>query len=497
MAGSFIGKAVSIHCVGSLGIFQGHIKTASEDKITIVKAFRNGVPLKKQDMEITINGPDILKLELIPNQPDILLEDIQEISKPTPIRQQPKVQPSFVPFPNGTLAHVTPPMPSSLMNGFNGIRINGKNNRASPCERKKPSKSPATVSRSLELKSNGTNTKPIEVPTPGNSKNDRRKGRRYNRDNSAFGTPVDDPTMDEEFDFEGNLALFDKQAIWDEIENGSEKPDLVRQASQQQQQKKYRHDENVITSKPIQYRQIKTESTGEEYVTDEGLIVPAIPRAQRNRVQSLAESHGLLWERQIDILGRGVTELALQLLGGARRLIPKNQHQWPTISVICSEAFNEKVSETGIAAARNLASHGLKVMLFVKTTMTSERDSKELELYTATGNDFTYKIKELPQSDLIILAVKTGQLSPPITQWLAASRAQIIAIDPPPQGIKDVTIKCSVLPILPIDGIQMNALGKLYLCNLSIPLKFFRDSGIKYNSPFGSKFIIPLHEVKK
>lgn len=205
MTENFIGKAVSIKCKNNLGIFQGHIKTANPQKITIVKAFRNGVPLKKPDIEITIEASNIETLELIAQQPTA-----PTIARPTPIKQ-------------------VPPGVAAATNGFVNMKIkNGY--RGSPP--KQPltfaTKSPVTVK-----------TIPMDVPngsgvgTP--FKNDNRRNRngrqqqqRHNR-NSAFGTPVDDPMMDEDFDFEKNLALFDKQAIWDEIENGSERPDLLRQ----------------------------------------------------------------------------------------------------------------------------------------------------------------------------------------------------------------------------------------------------------------------------
>lgn len=68
-----------------------------------------------------------------------------------------------------------------------------------------------------------------------------------------------------------------------------------------------------------------------------------------------------------------------------------------------------------------------------------------------------------------------------------------MAIDPPPGGINDVSIKYAILPILPLNGISSNNCGKLYLCNLGIPDKFYRDAGIKYKSPFGHKFVIAIH----
>lgn len=59
------------------------------------------------------------------------------------------------------------------------------------------------------------------------NKIDKKKTSRRFDKNIAFSTPVDDPVMDDEFDFEKNLALFDKQAIWDKID-ANQKPDLVR-----------------------------------------------------------------------------------------------------------------------------------------------------------------------------------------------------------------------------------------------------------------------------
>lgn len=67
-----------------------------------------------------------------------------------------------------------------------------------------------------------------------------------------------------------------------------------------------------------------------------------------------------------------------------------------------------------------------------------------------------------------------------------------MAVDPPVTGIPNLSIKCAILPILPLENISASC-GKLYLSNLAIPDKFYRDAGIKYKSPFGHKFVIPLH----
>ena len=68
----------------------------------------------------------------------------------------------------------------------------------------------------------------------------------------------------DEFDFEKNLALFDKQAVFEEIEN-SGFPKIVKAGAKPPSN--YRYDENVINSAPVEYRQITVpHPTGKEYV---------------------------------------------------------------------------------------------------------------------------------------------------------------------------------------------------------------------------------------
>jgi enhancer of mRNA-decapping protein 3 len=307
-----------------------------------------------------------------------------------------------------------------------------------------------------------------------------------------------DEISDQDFDFEGNLALFDKKSVFKEIElehssfGGKEqKPDLVRQL--QQPEEKYRHDENVLDSMMMQFKNVQLEfKPKQEYTTDEPhIVIPSIPQSLRNRIQNLAADHGLSMERQNDFLARGATELALSLLGGSRRLSPKNLHQWPRVTIICDEPYNFRQSEVGLSTARQLASHGLKLMVFVKTTSHSERESKELELYTASGNDFTYSVNDLGPSDLVILSVSSMNQNSQIIRYIQENRAPIMAIDPPATGISELNIRSACFPILPLDDI--NTCGKLHLVNVCIPEKFMKDAGIKWQPFFSSKFIIPLY----
>lgn len=71
-------------------------------------------------------------------------------------------------------------------------------------------------------------------------KNSKGKWGKSWKDEACFGSPLDQ-SFSKDFDFEKNLALFNKQAIWDEI-NNSQKPDVVKQADniRKHQQAKYR-----------------------------------------------------------------------------------------------------------------------------------------------------------------------------------------------------------------------------------------------------------------
>jgi len=77
----------------------------------------------------------------------------------------------------------------------------------------------------------------------------------------------------QEFDFEKNLALFNKRLVFDEID-ATNQPDVIRLVDinrkkpappvfiGESNEPKYRNDQNVIEGAPINYRQIKTNQKG-------------------------------------------------------------------------------------------------------------------------------------------------------------------------------------------------------------------------------------------
>lgn len=452
--------------------------------------------IKKPEAEVTIAREEIESISFVQVVDPVAQESSKSVSN-TPVPGSEFKQPNEVKkksptnftnkksnqFDNKQQPKTTKPIPIRRNVG-NG---NGNSNGSCSNYNGQMSTSAPHLMKSEHLKRHNSNNN--------NSNNNNNNNKKRNKNYDLM--QPDDFSDQGDFDFESSNAMFDKKSIFQEIEasifgKNPEKPDLVRQIGRTEE--KYRHDENVLDSMCVQFRNIQLEfSPKQEYLTDDNVCLPTISRELRQRIQTLAIAHGYSQERQNDCLARGVTELALQLLGGSRRLSPKNLHQWPRVTIICDAPNNFWLSEVGLSTGRQLASHGVNVMVYVKTSSTLENGSKELELYTATGNDFTCNVKDLPPCDLIILAVVQSEQTKDIVQYIHNNRSQVMAIDPPTKGfLPFIPIRSVVYPILPLDNIHTD-MGKVHLVNMSISDKFFKDAGIKYFPVFSGKNMIPLH----
>jgi len=152
------------------------------------------------------------------------------------------------------------------------------------------------------------------------------------KEEDCFAVSVDS-FVDDDFDFEKNLALFDKRAVFDTIERqrelaGSTTPTLSAAAagssSPRPTDAKYRCDENVLPRRKAVYRQILVSNSTDvvtscEYVTDSGLVIPSVQPPLRNRLLAAAARNGFDQGRQIEMVGRSAAEMVLQLLGGGNR----------------------------------------------------------------------------------------------------------------------------------------------------------------------------------
>ncbi|KAK5914810.1 hypothetical protein CesoFtcFv8_000461 [Champsocephalus esox] len=285
---------------------------------------------------------------------------------------------------------------------------------------------------------------------------------------SVFGGGTDD-NMDSDFDFEGNLALFDKAAVFSKISSlgaEGEKPT-------------YRHDQNILEVKPIVYRQITVpqhQHGGKEYCTDSGLVVPSVTFDLHKRLLASAERWGLSVERRLETVGVCSSQMALALLGGTKQ---------------------------GVSCGRHLANHQVETVLFLPNCLKmQECVSREATLYSRSSSQQVASSRDLPQTpvDLVINCLDHHE-SPLLREqswyqaaalWANQNRAPVLSIDPAVGAVpQSVEAKWTLFLGLPLD--VERAESKVYLCDVGIPKRVFQEVGIGYHSPFGCKFVIPLH----
>ncbi|XP_036400373.1 enhancer of mRNA-decapping protein 3-like [Megalops cyprinoides] len=464
MAEDWLGSLVSINCGKTLGVYQGEVSSVDQatQTISLRQPFHNGIRCPVP--EVTFSAMDIKELKIL---------DI----------------------PNGVNTSSSgggglDPGSSSLGHSGRSVRSAGGGGPGGSA--------PVAVPRK-----GASNTRGLSQATP--KKNGVKNGGGPKaKDDECFGDGADE-ALDADFDFEGNLALFDKAAVFSQIDTSERRGNGARSRSTpgERTPSRYRHDENILEAKPVTYRQISVpQQGGKEYCTDSGLVVPSVPYELQKRLLSAAERHGLSLERRLEMTGVCASQMALTLLGGPNRLTPKNVHQRPTVALLCGPHVQ---GAQGISCGRHLANHEVEVILFLPNFVKMlESLASELTLFSKTGGKQVSSIKDLPDSpvDLVINCLDCHENAllrdqpwyRAAADWANHNRAPVLSIDPPVSGQEQaVEAKWSLCLGLPLPLAE--SAGRVYLCDIGVPRQVFQEVGINYHSPFGCKFVIPLHSA--
>ncbi|XP_027428564.1 enhancer of mRNA-decapping protein 3 isoform X2 [Callorhinus ursinus] len=329
-----------------------------------------------------------------------------------------------------------------------------------------------------------------------------KNGQMKNKDDECFGDDIEE-IPDTDFDFEGNLALFDKAAVFEEIDTYERRSGTRSRGVPNERPTRYRHDENILESEPIVYRRITVpHGVSKEFCTDSGLVVPSVSYELHKKLLSVAEKHGLTLERRLEMTGVCASQMALTLLGGPNRLNPKNVHQRPTVALLCGPHVK---GAQGISCGRHLANHDVHVILFLPNFVKMlEPITNELSLFSKTQGQQVSNLKDLPSSpvDLVINCLDCPENAflrdqpwyKAAVAWANRNRAPVLSIDPPVhEGEQGIDAKWSLALGLPLP--LGERAGRIYLCDIGLPQQVFQEVGISYHSPFGCKFVIPLHSA--
>lgn len=474
---NWIGYAVSVNCGEPLGCYQGTILEADGNTLTLTKAFRNGFPYPK--LQVTLNAADIKDLKIIE-------------AKPEPSEQ----------------THSTVAVTKSGKKAQKATVC--ENLQANPAQTSSGTPSSSVVnnkSANRNTVQGPTRSKPIEIQANRNNKNNNHAGSYGNcsstpkgrnlvgqekarrRNEACFGESTD--AIDDDFDFEGNLALFDKRAFWEQMRN-SHKPDLVRQADDAG---KYKHDENVLGTAPVARHAMRVPDNLRgpiDYVTDEGVIVPSVvPRVRRQLWEGMV-SYGLA-ECAYTLLARCAADVALRLVGGGRRLEPRNAHQPPCVLAVPGP---HRAGAAALRAARLLAAHGARPA-YVLPAAAAPALQPDVDALALCGVAPADALDAAPSPDLVLLALYDPLLDDPqdkyesVLQWVGNCRAPIISIEPPARGWRNVSGRAAVLSLAP--PAVSPSLGRLYLAHVGAPTKVYTDLRLAYRPPFGASTSLALH----
>ncbi|XP_066911350.1 enhancer of mRNA-decapping protein 3-like [Clytia hemisphaerica] len=302
-------------------------------------------------------------------------------------------------------------------------------------------------------------------------------------------------SMFPDFDFQQNNARFDKQAVYEKM---LQETDSIPNPAPLYDPK-MRSQDNILESEPVSLRQIQVplEHAGKEFATEDGFIIPAITLSLKMKLYAAAEKAGLSIHQLVETSGICVSQMAIQLVGGALRLNPKNSHQRPEIVVL---AGCHTQGLQAICTARHLANHRCKVVLYFPNS--SPELQPQINLFQSAGGKIIKSTRELPSQpvDMIIDAMVGHENHQPTpwlpyaVSWANQNKAPVMSIDPciPNSKVDLPNIKWAISLGLPL--IKSPTPGRLYLADLGIPRGVFRDAGIQYVSPFKDKFCIPLYE---
>ncbi len=233
-----------------------------------------------------------------------------------------------------------------------------------------------------------------------------------------------------------------------------------------------------------------------QFITDEGIEVPAVTAAQMREVDRIAvEETGPNLFQMMENAGRNLAELAIELAGVRARIL-----------VLAGPGGN---GGGGICAARHLANHGVDVELcLVAPDRLGEVPAFQLKVFRASGGR---ELEGLPRDlpSLILDAIFGYSLSgaprgkgADLIRWANQGGAPILALDLP-SGLdatsgdapgEVIRARWTMTLALPKSGLHSEPTGELILADIGIPRGVYARMGLEHRTPFDNRYRVRLSQ---
>ncbi|ORY99843.1 YjeF N-terminal domain-containing protein [Syncephalastrum racemosum] len=341
-----------------------------------------------------------------------------------------------------------------------------------------------------------------------------------------------DGFREKEFDFQANLDMFDKKKIFDQIRETDEKAseDLLVTLNRLPQEKRVNllPTENVLDGESEQQKSAddadeeKSDSIGEESDTTESdkdsfvlrtashqVTCPRISPVEMHHVeQHYVQSTGLTQDMMYENGGRAACQTAL--------------HVAPSPALVVVLAGNTKAGAYGLACARHLLNHGVRVVVCIGYDVVRGNIIDSVLLLASMVKKSGGKIINAPselrqyQPDLIIDAmlgadIKLNDLSEEdemdalckMIRWASNTKARILSLDFPtgcdaeqgfiPDERHAVRPEWTLCMGMPKTGcVSEEVTGLLYLADLGIPPACWKNTDCKPPPVWGPTFFESL-----
>ena len=237
----------------------------------------------------------------------------------------------------------------------------------------------------------------------------------------------------------------------------------------------------------------------QEFISDQGVRVPAITESQMREVDRIAiEETGPTLQQMMENAGRNLALLAIEMLGTG----------WQSARIVILAGVGGN-GGGGICAGRHLANRGANVVV---TAAAPERltgvPQQQLRVYRAAGGvetgwaDVSHETPDLVIDALIGYSLKGAPRGVPLTliEWANADEAPLLSLDVP-SGVDSTSGEtpgafmqptATMTLALPKTGLLRTRTGTLWLADIGIPTETYKRAGIDYTSPFADTYRVAI-----
>jgi NAD(P)H-hydrate epimerase len=239
-----------------------------------------------------------------------------------------------------------------------------------------------------------------------------------------------------------------------------------------------------------------------KFLTEKGIIVPAVSATQMIEIDRIAISvTGPNLFQMMENAGRNLSLLTLDKLGS----------KWKDSKVLVLAGTGGN-GGGGICAARHLANHGVKVSVCL-TDPDKLKDVPAFQLHvlkSTQANIISITDIQNENPDVIIDAIiGYSLLGEPqgnalkMIKWAKETNSLTISLDVP-SGINStsgnksanfIQADATLTLALPKTGLFPQESGELYLGDIGIPEKVFKQMDIDYMFPFEKSFYVRIHKI--